>query len=323
MVRHGLVVFLALASAGIASAGRDPVAVEPCLPSQDLQASLARTTEGLHAYDARDLQLAVAKLGLAIELHPANHTAWYYLGHALSGLKQHGDAASAFEQAVALSGEDAMYHLWHGISLYKAALAEARARPDATGIDVNALKLGAELDPAADALEAATRHNPGLFRAHYYLGRIHRHQGDAAAAAAAFAAAITHNPRDVDPYIALGELYRRWDYTTEAIQVLHQGALTAVGQPADLAELHFALGRARDDRRDHAYAIAAYTESLDLDASLHKARYQRGLAYFELKDDTHAKEDLERFLEDGGEQSPVVSARARLTLKQIARRSRR
>lgn len=311
---------VALGCARIASAGRGPADAEPCPPSDTVLDSVARATEGMRAFTAGDFPLAIAKLGLAIELAPGNHTAWYYLGHAQARSERYDEAASSFAQAVALSDDGAMYHLWHGISLYKALAAEAKVR---TGTDdVNALALGDELQPAADELEAALARNPGLFRAYYYLGRIRRHQADAAGAAEAFASAITHGPREIDPYIALGELYRRWDYPSEALQVLRQGALTARGGPTALAELRFALGMACDALGDDPCAIEAFTASLDHDDSLHKARYQRGISYFRIKDDARAKEDLEQFLDKVGDHGDIAIAVARQTLAAIAKRGR-
>ena len=111
--------------------------------------------------------------------------------------------------------------------------------------------------------------------------------------------AIAANPRESGPYIALGELYRRWDYTDQAIKVASAGH----GQRAR---------RERESRTSgtcsawatttsaHDKAIEAFTKAIESKRDNHKAKFQRGQAYFRKGDLTNAKRDLEEFSKSGG-----------------------
>lgn len=269
--------------------------------SQEQKTSIEKTNEGVKALRSKHYDVAVGKLEEATKAFRENHTAWYNLGLAYDGQKKWEDAAKAYEQAVKLSSNDAMYHMHHGISLYKAVLAEAANRQakaegkDPSELDQNALDLkGANFDPALQSLETAVKLNGDLFRAYYYIGRIHRHDENAQKAAEAFTKAIEANPRFGEPYVALGELYRRWDYADEAIKVLTQGKANVPGNK-ERAELLFALGMAHDDKKDYAKAIDEFTAALEADKNTHKAKYQRGMAYLRQNELKKAKTDLEEY----------------------------
>lgn len=283
-------VFVALLAAGLAGCA-----------SQEQKSSIEKTNEGVKALRARQYDVAVGKFEEATKAYKDNHTAWYNLGLAYDGLKKFEDAAKAYEQAVKLSSNDAMYHMHRGIASYKATLEEARRRQaraegkDPSDIDYSEIDLkNASFDIALSELETAAKLNADLFRAYYYIGRIHRHNEDAANAANAFTKAIEANPRFGDPYIALGELYRRWDYTDEALKVLAQGKANVPGDK-ERAELLFALGMAYDDKKDYKAASEEFSAALQADRNLAKAKYQRGMAYVRMKEWSKAKADLEAY----------------------------
>jgi tetratricopeptide (TPR) repeat protein len=269
--------------------------------SADQKKSIEKTNEGVKALRSKNYDQAVARLEDATKAYRDNHTAWYNLGLAHDGMKKYDLAATAYEQAAKLSGKDAMYHMQLGIARYNQTVAEqtkAHARDqqkelkDVDPADVD-LK-GANFEPALTSLKNAVELNDNLFRAHYYIGRIHRHAENARGSADAFTKAIEANPRFVNPYIALGEIYRRWDYTDEAIKVLTQGKANVPGDK-ERAEMLFALGMAYDDKKDYAKAIEEFTAALAADKNLHKARYQRGLAHFRLGAYKDARADLEQY----------------------------
>lgn len=269
--------------------------------SQEQKTSIEKTNEGVKALRQKHFDIAIGKLEEATKAYKDNHTAWYNLGLAYDGQKKWEDAAKAYEQAVKLSGSDAMYHMNYGIALYKAVIEEAKKRQaraegkDPTEVNMADVDLKtANFEPALTELETAVKTNADLFRAYYYIGRIHRHNEDAQKAAEAFTKAIEANPRFGDPYIALGELYRRWDYTDEALLVLKQAKANVPGDK-ERAELLFALGMAYDDKKDYAKAIEEFTSALEADKNLHKAKYQRGMAYVRTKEWSKAKTDLEQF----------------------------
>ena len=97
------------------------------------------------------------------------------------------------------------------------------------------------------------------------------------------------------PYIALAELYRRWDYVDQAISVAQQGTVNLLPSPA-LADVYYELGMGYDAKQLLPQAIEAYTHALAVRADHPEARFQRGQAYFHSGDFAHAKQDLEEFV---------------------------
>ena len=58
---------------------------------------------------------------------------------------------------------------------------------------------------------------------------------------------------------------------------------------------HPALGMAYNDKKDYGKAIEEFTAAIEADKNLHKAKFQRGMAYVRTKEWTKAKSDLEQF----------------------------
>ena len=269
--------------------------------SQEQKKSINKTNEGVKALRAKQYDEAISKLEEATKAYRDNHTAWYNLGLAYDGKKKYDDAAKAYENAVRLSSKDAMYHMQHGIALYKTVIEDAKKRQasaegkDPAEIDVNNLDLkGANFDPAMTELKAATDLNKDLYRAYYYMGRIYRHNDQAAEAAQAFTDAIKANPRYGEPYVALGELYRKWGYVDEAIKVLTQAKANLPGDP-ERAHALFALGMAYYLKKDYTHAVEEFSGALQEDKNLHLALYQRGMAEVRMEDWAAAKKDLEDY----------------------------
>lgn len=268
---------------------------------QEAKKSIEKGNAGWKAYRAKQYEEAIKNFEDAVKLVEDNHNAYYGMGLSLDAQKKYEDAAKAYERAVKKKDGDAMYHMHYGISLYKTVIEEAKKRQGKTEgkdpgeVQVAMLDLkGANFEPALQQLETSVKLNPDLFRAYYYIGRIHRHNEEAAKAAEAFTKSIQANPRFGDPYIALGELYRHWDYSDQALQVLQQGKANVPGDK-EVAELLFALGMAYDDKKDYPKAVEEFSGALEADKNLHKARYQRGMAYVRLKEWTKAKTDLEQY----------------------------
>lgn len=268
---------------------------------QEAKKSIEKGNAGWKAFDKRQYEDAIKHFEDAVKLVSDNHNAHYGMGLSFFAQKKYEDAAKSFERAVKIKDGEAMYHMYYGVALYEAVIEEAKKRQarqegkDPTEINVAMLDLkGANFEPALAQLETAVKQNGELYRAHYFIGRIHRHNEDAAKAAEAFTKSIEANPRYNNPYVALGELYRHWDYTDEALKVLSQGKANVPGDK-ERAELLFALGMAHDDKKDYAKAVEEFTAALEADKNLHKAKYQRGMAYVRMKEWTKAKTDLEQY----------------------------
>jgi tetratricopeptide (TPR) repeat protein len=175
-------------------------------------------------------------------------------------------------------------------------------------------------EKSQQALAEAVKLNKDMWRAHYYLGRIYREQDKPKDAATEFSAAITANPRESGPYIALGELYRKWDYTEEAIKVTSQGAGNIPGTN-EVSDIWYVLGMGYDDKNDETKAIEAFDKSLESKRDNHKAKFQRGQAYFKKGDFEHAKRDHEDFSKTGGASLEFAKQQAQKMLMDIAAKS--
>jgi Tfp pilus assembly protein PilF len=188
--------------------------------------------------------------------------------------------------------DDPSKQLRLGIAEYEQIVARAREdaarrenrRPEEVVPDLSAVVFDKALVP----LLVAVREEPRLWRAHYYLGRIDRDAGAWKAAAEDFTRAIRANPRNAASYIALAEIYRRWDYTNEAIAVAAQATANTT-DPETWVE----LGGAYDDKRMNQKAIEAFTKALELRKDDSHVLFMRGQAYFRIGDYAHAKRDLE------------------------------
>jgi len=245
-----------------------PPKVQPVDPAKRAE-SIRHANQGNKALGQHKLDDARTEYEAAVQAWDGNHLAWYGLGGANGLDKKWREASEAFARALALR-PDPMYRMWLGVALYEQQ----------------------RFDDALAQLAEAVRLEPRLWRAHYYLGRVARDTERPREAAEEFARASAANPREANPYIALAELLRKWDYTDQAIQVATQGtqAVAAAG------DLWFVLGVAYADRGARDKAIDAYTAALDANAEMHKARFERGLAYFQLGDFAKAKKDLEEFV---------------------------
>jgi tetratricopeptide (TPR) repeat protein len=269
--------------------------------SKEQKESIEKTNEGVKAIKEKHYDEAVSKLTDATSAYKDNYTAWYNLGIAYDEMKKYDDASKSYEQAVRLSGKDAMYHMKLGIARYMSILDDGRKhQATVNGVDPSTITddqldlKGANFDPAIQELQAAISINPDLYRAYYYEGLIYEWQDDAAKAADAFTSSIKSNPRYGQPYVTLGELYRKWGYYDEALQVLKQGKDNLPGD-VERPQVLFALGMAYYLKKDYPNAITEFSGALEEDKNLHLAQYQRGMAEIKTKDWDKAKSDLEAY----------------------------
>ena len=260
--------------------------------------SIEHSKKGAKAYTQKQFETAVTEYKEAVEAWRDNHMAWYGLGNAYTGRQNWKDAAEAFGEAVKIKDDDAMYQMLRGISLYEAAVQQARdeqakregKKPDEITPDLK----GVNFEPAEQHLQAAVKVNGDLWRAHYYLGRIYREQEKYQEAAEAFTKAIQNNPREQAPYVALAKMYLQWGFTDPAVEVSREGAANVPGAN-ERSEVYFMLGMGLRDKKDNDKAIEAFTHALEDRKDNHKAKFQRGQAYFEKGEFPKAKKDLEEY----------------------------
>jgi tetratricopeptide (TPR) repeat protein len=262
---------------------------------------------------AGDHDAGIASCRSAIAIWNDNHLAWYTLASAYIAKREWPLARTAAERAVAARPDQAMYQLYYGIALYEAELArvhdeQAHRRP---GDAIAEPQLG----PAREALWRAAVLEPDLWRAHYYLGRLHRDLDDARRAAARLTRALALHPTYGPGYIALSELYRRWDYVDAALAV----ALLGTQHVRADAELWYEAGMAQSARRADPEAIAAFGKAVVGRADL-RAKFQRGQIYLRNGDLVRARRDLSDVVESTDPQVAAVKSIAQQLLGELERR---
>ncbi len=246
--------------------------------------SLDFATRAAVAMRNRQYDVAVDLYTRSTTAWPGNHLAWFGLGESHGARADWGKAAAAYQRAANLRPDAAMYLLRLGISLASTSTPDDRVA-------------------ARENLVRATMLEPELWRAHLYLGHVERERGRRTAAATAFTAAIHANPRELEPYLALADLYLHTDHFTETIAVAERGLTSVPTAPAALrAELAYTSGMAlvsagRDDR-----ALAAFTFTLATQPGHARAKLARARLAVRSGNVNAARRDLEDLakLEGGG-----------------------
>jgi tetratricopeptide (TPR) repeat protein len=293
-------------------------------PNQAKNDSINFLNNGNKALGAKQFEIAVQEYQKAVDKYSENHSAWYGMGLAEAARGEWEKSADAFSRTVQIADDQPMYQMWYGISLYEKAVKQAREdqarkenkKPEEVKPDLSVVNF----DKAQQHLAEAIKINGDLWRAHYYLGRIYREQDKPKEAATEFSKALQADPRQQGPYVALGELYRKWDYTDEAIKVTSQGAANVPGAN-EVSDIWYVLGMGYDDKSNWDKAIEAFDKALESKRDNHKAKFQRGQAYFKKGDFTHAKRDLEEFSKSGGASLEFAKQQAQKMLMDIAAKS--
>jgi len=290
-------------------------------PNKALNDSKRALNTGNKASGQKQWETAISAYQKAVEKYHDNHLAWYGMGGALAQRGDWDKSADAFSNAVQVAPEQPMYQMWYGVALYEKAVKNAREdqarrenkKPEEIDVDLSSVNF----EKAVQHLKEAIKIAPDLWRAHYYLGRIYRVSDKPKEAAEEFSAAIKANPRESGPYVALGELYRKWDYTDEAIKVETQGTMNVLDSNT-LSDIWYVLGMGYDDKQMEDKAIDAFDKAIEHKRDNHKAKFQRGQAYFRKGDMTHAKRDLEEFSKNGGASLEFDKQQASKMLMDIA-----
>jgi len=290
-------------------------------PNQAHNESVTAANAGSKAAGAKQYDTAIAEYKKATEKYHDNHLAWYGLGGALAAQSQWSASSDAFSTAVQLVPEQPMYNMWYGIALYEKAVQGAREdqarkenkKPEEITPDLTAVNFQTPLQ----YLTQAVKLNADMWRAHYYLGRIYREMDKPKDAADEFSKALVANPRESGPYIALGELYNKWDYTDQAIAVSQKGT-TFVPGSNEVADIWYELGMGYSNKSMDKEAIDAFTKAIESRKDQHKAKFQRGQAYFHRGDFTDAKRDLEEFSKSAGASVEFAKQQASKMLMDIA-----
>jgi tetratricopeptide (TPR) repeat protein len=278
-------------------------------------------TEGNKALGQKQYETAINDFEKAVEKNHDYHLAWYGLGVAYYQKNDYAKAVDALEKCVQLAPEQPMYQMMYGVALYEKGVDSAKDeqahKANKKKEEIDPDLSGVNFEKSQQHLQEAIKLNPDMWRAHYYMGRIYRAGDKAKEAAEQFTQAIKGDPREWAPYVALSELYLKWDYADQAIQVASQGVANVPGSN-DTSEIWYDLGMAYDAKKMEDKAIEAFTKAVETKRDNHKAKFQRGQAYFRKGDMTNAKRDLEDFNKSGGASLEFIKQQASQMLMQIA-----
>ncbi len=290
-------------------------------PNQSKNDAIKLTNDGNRAVSQKQFETAIALFDKAIEKDNDNHLAHYGRGLSYLSKNDYTKAAEDLEKCVQLAAGQPMYEMYYGIALFEKAVDSAKEdqarRANKKKEEIEADLSAVNFEKAEQRLKEALKANADMWRAHGYLARIYRAQDKAKEAAEEYTAAIKANPREPAPYIGLGELYRKWDYTDQAIQVTSAGAGAVVGSN-ETSEIWYVLAMGYDDKKMDDKAIEAYTKAIESKKDNHKAEFQRGQVYFRKGDYTNAKKDLEDFSKTGGASLEFDKQQASKMLMDIA-----
>ncbi len=293
-------------------------------PNEARNDSIRAMNEGNKAYGLKQLDTAINAYKRALDKWSENHSAWYGLGGAYAGRGDWVNAADAMSHAVQIAPEQGMYQLLYGWFLYEKAVQGAREdqarRENKKPNEVTPDLASVNFEKPLQHLREAVKLNNELWRAHYCIGRIYRDTGKSKEAAEELTRALQSAPIEPAPWIALAELYRKWDYPDQAIQVAEAGTLVVPGA-GEKSDIWYEVGMGYDDKRLDDKAIDALTKSLESKRDNHKAKFQRGQAYYRKGDYTNAKRDLEEFSKAGGASVEFAKQQAAKMLIEIAAKS--
>jgi tetratricopeptide (TPR) repeat protein len=293
-------------------------------PNEARNESITASNQGTKAYGQKQYDSAVAEYKRATDRWGENHVAWYGLAGAYAGKSDWANASDAMSHAVQIAPEQGMYQLFYGRFLYEKAIQGARddqaRRENKKPEEVTPDLTNVNFEKPLQHLKEAVKLNNELWRAHYYIGRIYRDTGKSKEAADELTKALSSGPVEPGPWVALAELYRQWDYTDQAIQVAEAGASVVPGA-GEKSDIWYEVGMGYDDKRFDDKAIDAFSKSIESKRDNHKAKFQRGQAYFRKADYANAKRDLEEFSKSGGASVEFAKQQASKMLIDIAAKS--
>lgn len=260
MLENGATAFYRCAMKLVGIAATALLVVLTGCPNEARNDSINAANEGAKAYGQKQYETAIAAYQRATEKWGDNHNAWYGLGAAYAGKQDWTHAADAMSHAVQLVPEQGMYQMYYGRFLYEKAVQGARdeearrenKKPEEVVPDLTSVNFEKPLQH----LQEAVKLNNDLWRAHYYIGRIYRDTGKSKEAADELTKALQAGPIDPGPWVALAELYRRWDYTDQAIQIAEAGTAVVPGSN-EKSDIWFEVGMGYDDKRLNDKAIDA------------------------------------------------------------------
>ncbi len=227
---------------------------------------------------------AAGILARALTIAPDNAECHNALGLVLTDLDRHDEAARSFQRALALE-DSPQTHNNYGILLRKQG----------------------RLDEAAAEYERAIELNADFADARFNLGNVHRARGRLENAEACYREIVNAAPAHLRAAIAFGQVLRELKRPGEAAALLqkysgnpeihcelgdafldcgeHQRAVNeykAAISSEQSARAFYSLGCASSALNEHAAAVEAFRQAVNINANWHEAQHNLGQALFEL-----------------------------------------
>ena len=250
--------------------------------SLDRNHSIEAMNRGVEFGRQKLFDSAIKEFQTATALDPTNAAAFYNLGVVYKDKKAWPEAAKAFSEAGKIDSTNPALQYELG----------------------NALFEDKKLAEAQKAFEDAIKLDPKLYKAHYRLGVVMQtlapdsqpteEQAKNKAADIEYRKAIEANPRFVQAYVKLGDLYLDNEYDKEAAQVFRN----AIVVDDHNADAHMGLGEALENQKQYEEAIKEFQAARDIDSRQFLAVYNMGHTYKLLGDKKKAKEMLQTFVKD-------------------------
>ena len=292
-------------------------------PDKDRNESITYLNQCVGAHSRKQFDDAINSCEKAVELWKGNHSAYYTIGGSYAARKEWKESADNFERAAKIKPSEPMYQQNLGIALYNREIQEAAERlaakegkkaQEVIG-QVNLAVL--DFESAIQHLQTAIKAEPQLWNSHYHLGRIFRDTDRPSEAAASLTQAISQNPFESEPYVALAELYRQWDYPDQAIQVATIGTSYVPGAN-ERSKVWYLVGMGYNDKKMDDKAVEAFGKAIEDRRDNHPAKFQRGQAFFRKGDCPKAKKDLEEFAKSGSSSDQLAKQQANKMLMECA-----
>lgn len=269
-----------------------------------------------------DSDTAIARCQETLTANPHHAPISYRLAKALARRRDFTAAHALVTDAIEVDPKNASYHGLLGqlaMAVAERAWRDGEARRLNKASDEIALNRSRiKYDTAVISLARAVSLDPSDHTSHYLIGVIHQSRGEDRAAAERFTRALELEAGEREYYASLIGLYRRWNYTTEALAIAQRGADKIANQRAPML---FLLGEIYSDQGNDPAAIEAFSRALNAQPDYHLARYGRGQVYFRRKDYAKARPDLALFVNAAGDDLEFFRATAQRMLGEIARTS--
>lgn len=228
--------------------------------------------QGVLAYLAGHLQMAVDLIGQAIKQAPEDAAPYVNRGLALGALKRHDEALAHFEQAIILRPEFAEAYVNQGITLkelsrpadaiasYDQAIALQPSLAAAYNNKGNALRQLERLDEALKCYEKAFALNDQDVDACQNLGMLHADAGRSDEALQCFDRVIARRPQHAEAHNGKGTILAQREQWTEAIKHFE----SAIQADGTLIQAYKNLGSARVCLFQFAQAADAFQKAAQL-----------------------------------------------------------